>query len=255
MEDQKLEAMLDENQTPNHDTVEDVETAQAAPEEEVSEQEEAKPSDQERNFAALRTAREQAERERDEAIRYIQQLQQQVNQKSQSKEEIRAEKEDDLGFSDDDLVEGKHLRNYYKEIKALKQEIKEFRQKSAEQTTEALLKSKYPDFDAVVSSQNLKELRSNYPELAETINNSSDLYNKAVSAYTIIKKMGLNTPDEYIQEKQRAAKNTTKPKPLNAVSPQQGDSPLSHANAFANGLTEDLKKQLLKEMTEAAKGQ
>lgn len=35
------------------------------------------------------------------------------------------------------------------------------------------------------------------------------------------------------------------------LSPQQGDSPLSKANAFANGLTEDLKKQLQKEMFEA----
>ena len=37
------------------------------------------------------------------------------------------------------------------------------------------------------------------------------------------------------------------------MSPQQGDSPLSRANAFANGLTPELRVQLIKEMEEARK--
>jgi hypothetical protein len=52
-------------------------------------------------------------------------------------------------------------------------------------------------------------------------------------------------------DKLRAQKNAAKPKPLASVNPQQGDSPLSKANAFANGLTDDLKKQLRKEMEDA----
>jgi hypothetical protein len=50
-----------------------------------------------------------------------------------------------------------------------------------------------------------------------------------------------------------AQKNASKPKPLASVSPQQGDSPLSRANAFANGLTPELQKQLRQEMEEARK--
>ncbi len=52
----------------------------------------------------------------------------------------------------------------------------------------------------------------------------------------------------------RIQKNASKPKPLASVNPQQGDSPLSRANAFANGLTEELKDQLRKEMSESRRG-
>jgi len=47
--------------------------------------------------------------------------------------------------------------------------------------------------------------------------------------------------------------NTAKPRPLTSVSPQSGESPLSRANAFAEGLTPELKKNLFKEMQEAKK--
>ena len=60
-------------------------------------------------------------------------------------------------------------------------------------------------------------------------------------------------PDNYKTDRELAQKNASKPKPLASVSPQQGDSPLSRANAFANGLTNELKAQLRKEMEEARK--
>jgi hypothetical protein len=52
-----------------------------------------------------------------------------------------------------------------------------------------------------------------------------------------------------------AHKNASKPKPLASVSPQQADSPLSKANAFANmPLSKEVKNQLHKEMIAAMKG-
>ena len=54
-------------------------------------------------------------------------------------------------------------------------------------------------------------------------------------------------------DKAKAVINAQKPRPLTSISPQQGDSPLSKANAFANGLTPELQAQLLKEMKQSMK--
>ena len=114
------------------------------------------------------------------------------------------------------------------------------------------LKTQYPDFDNIVSRENLESLRLAYPEIAQTINSSSDLYSQAVSAYTMIKKLGIGVEDSFIEEKAAIQRNAAKPKPLASINPQQGDSPLSKANAFATSgkLTDELKAQMLKEMNE-----
>ena len=51
----------------------------------------------------------------------------------------------------------------------------------------------------------------------------------------------------------KARENHAKPRPISSIGAQEGDGPLSKANAFANGLTDELKQQLLKEMQEARK--
>jgi len=95
-------------------------------------------------------------------------------------------------------------------------------------------------------------LKLTYPELAQTIYNNPDLYTKGASAYTIIKQMGIAPGTSTDLDKERAERNLAKPRPLASVAASQGnDSPLQRANAFANGLTEDLKKQLHQEMIEA----
>ena len=66
--------------------------------------------------------------------------------------------------------------------------------------------------------------------------------------------MGIYREDNYSKDRDKAQSNASKPKPLASVSPQQGDSPLSRANAFANGLTDELKSQLRKEMEQARQG-
>jgi hypothetical protein len=68
-----------------------------------------------------------------------------------------------------------------------------------------------------------------------------------------IKKLGIYTEDTYQADRERAQNNANKPRPLASVSPQQGESALSHANPFAGGLTPELKTSLLKEMEAARK--
>lgn len=175
-------------------------------------------NDEYKNAANLRKQLEQTQRERDAALRQLQ------------------DKNDSI-LGDDDLAEGKHLNRVQREIKSLKEELVQTR-----------IKAQYHDFDSVVTMDNLAVLRDNYPELAATLQASPDLYTQASSAYTLIKKFGIAPDQQEITNRARVQQNNIKPRPASSVGPQQGESPLTKANAFAEGLTEDLKSQLLKEM-------
>lgn len=201
----------------------------------------------ERNIRIMRELKKKAERERDEAVRRMQELESYRQQAPQQQQE--APVDDDVNLNPDDLVEWKHVQ---KKMRKLEDQLRSYQQQTSVTTVEARLKYQYNDFDQVVSADNIELLKASYPELAQTLNDSKDLYAKAVSAYTLIKKLGINA-EEYTQDKQMAQKNAAKPRPLTSVSPQQGSSPLSKANAFANGLTDELRKQLAKEMYEARK--
>jgi hypothetical protein len=202
----------------------------------------------EKNLRILRERAERIERERDEALNRLQQI--------ENRNKPVEPQEDDLAINigADDLAEGKHLNKMATKIKKLEEQIKNYQYQSTTLTAEARLKAEHPDFDKVVSKENIEILKESYPELAMTLQESSNLYTKAKSAYTLIKKLGIHTDENYDKERELVQKNAAKPKPLAAVSPQQGDSPLSRANAFANGLTPELKEQLYKEMLEARKG-
>lgn len=195
----------------------------------------------ENNMRALREKSEKITRERDEFARKLQEL------------ESQKQNDSDITIANEDLVEGKHIKQVTSEIKQLKSQLNEYKNAISQVTVETKLKNTYPDFESVVTPDNVESLRQSYPELAATIASSSDLYSKAVSAYTMIKKMGIIPDSKYDADKQVVQKNTQKPRPLTSISPQEGDSPLSRANAFANGLTTELKEQLRKEMFEHRK--
>ena len=201
-------------------------------------------SDAAKNMRALREKSERIERERDEALKKLQELQ-------YGKHHSHDHDDDEIKIGPDELAEGKHVTQVDRKIKKLEQQLQSYQQSTNATTAEARLKAQYPDFDRVVSKDNIDLLKETEPEIAYTINASSDIYSKAVSAYKMIKKLGIYQEDPYIKDRERAEHNAAKPRPLASVSPQQGDSPLSKANAFANGLTDDLKKQLYKEMVEA----
>jgi hypothetical protein len=192
------------------------------------------------NMRNLREKAERAERERDELKRALQEAQSRTP-------------EEEITLAPDDLAEGKHLTKVQQKIRNLENKLQEYEQRSHLNIAEARIKAKHPDFDSVVSRENIEVLSAMYPELAQTLMHSQDIYTQGVSAYTLIKKLGIHKDQSYEAEKQLAHKNSLKPKSLASLSPQQGESPLSHANAFAGGLTEDLKKQLYKEMVDASK--
>lgn len=204
-------------------------------------------TDQERNFAALREKAFKAERERDEALRYVREM--------EAKKQQQIEPDDiDVSLGDDEIAEGKHLKSVAQQIKYLKNEIKKYKQESLTSTVETKIRSQYPDFDNVVSKENLESLRNIHPEIVQTLMTATDPYSQAASAYTIIKKLGIDNQGSYEMDKQRVQVNAQKPKPLSSIATQQGGKgALSHANAFAGGLTKELQAQLLKEMQESRK--
>lgn len=197
-------------------------------------------SKQQENFRNLRRQNELLQKERDEYYRTLKSLEE---QKKNTPEEIN-------NLGPDDLVEWKHVQ---RELSKVKEELNSYKQQSYQHSSEARLKAQYPDFDKVVNETSIAALREQYPDLAQSLNSNPDVYSKASSVYTLVKKLGLSVSDETLLDRARAQENSKKPRPLSSISPQQGDTPLSKANAFAGGLTDELKSQLLKEMQEAKK--
>ena len=208
---------------------------------------------QQMNFRLIKERAERAERERDEAMKYAMSFQKPQQQTKQPEPE---EDYSDIGLDDDGLAEGKHLKKMLKEMREIKKELQSYKAKSIEDTVELKLKSQYPDLNKVLTHENLQQLTSINPELADMISQTPDMYKRAKLAYDMVRQYGIykDTPS-YDTEKAVAQKNAAKPRPLASVSPQQSDSPLSKANAFANApLSKEIKDQLHREMIAAMRG-
>jgi hypothetical protein len=199
------------------------------------------------SFRQMRDSKEKAQRERDEAYRLLKQYE--IKQEQQ----VQQPQDEELDIISDQYIEGRHLSKVDKKVRELEKQLKQYQQQSSQQSVESRVMSQYPDFDKVVSEDNIEQLKNDFPELAQTLHSSTDFYSKAISTYKLIKKLGISPDNTYENEKAIVQKNASKPKSLGSIAPQQGDSPLSKANAFQNGLTDDLKSQLHKEMMLAIK--
>jgi len=216
-----------------------------------------KPTPQD-SFKAVREAKERAERERDLLMAQMIEMQSRAKQPEKVEQPLEPEfNEQDFDIDEDALVEGKYVKKVVNEIKSLKKQLETFKNQTSQISVEAKIKAHFPDFEDVVSKENVEILNAEYPEIAQSLKDTKDIYAKAKAAYTVMKKFGIGQIDqEQImkqKEKIKAVANVQKPRPLASINPQQGDSPLSKANAFANGLTKDLQAQLLKEMMDAKK--
>jgi hypothetical protein len=209
------------------------------------------------SFRDVRAAKERAERERDILMSQMLEMQQRMQQAQpvQKPEPVEEMPDVDLDIDADSLVEGKHVKKLATAYKAMQKQMKEYQAQTQALSIETRIKAQYPDYDAVVSRENVEMLNEQFPEIARTLRDTPDLYNKAAAAYSVIKNFGIHKPaaPAYAPEKAKAIANAAKPRPLASVAPQQGDSPLSKANAFANGMTAELKEQLRKEMYAARK--
>ena len=214
------------------ETVELEEVVQAKPQE----------NSEHKNFRELREARDRASRERDDAVRRLQEYE----TRSSTHQAQPYEEEDDLSIDADSLVEGKHLKTVNKKIKQLEKSL----QHATTTAIENSLRAKFSDFDTVVSQDNITLLRDMYPEVAQVISSSPDLYSKSVAAYNFIKSQGLHNHKNYDQDREQAQRNANKPRPLIST---KNSSPLSQVNDFAKThMTEEYKDRIYKEMLELA---
>jgi len=191
------------------------------------------------NIRFLREEKERLQKERDDYQRRLWEYERQQQQQA-----VQAKPQDNYKQpAPDDLVEYKDVQRLLKERD---EENKRYRAQAEAATTEARLRSKFTDFDSVVSPENISMLNSMEPELAESIGSNPNMYNKAIAAYKAIKRLA--PKDTYTEEKDRVVRNVAKPRPSNAASPKGSDSPLSKANAFGRGLSDEQKKAIYQEM-------
>lgn len=207
----------------------------------------------ETNLKKMRADKARVERERDELARMLREAQNPYNPHGIPAQPNNTTSQPNMMLGDEDIVEGKHFKQLQQQTYNQQQEFLRMQQQQTAALREAKLRIEMPDLDKVLSEENVLELKDRYPEIAQSLANTDDIYTKGKSAYQLMKSLGIYKEDNYVVDRAKAQANAAKPRPLTSVSPQQGDSPLSHANAFANGLTDDLKKQLHKEMMAAIK--
>lgn len=219
--------------------------------EETTEKHVLKPSDNEevdKNFKKLREEKSKLERENSDLIRYLSSL-------NQIKKSVVPEEDLNINVKDDDYVEGKELQKLYKRHQKLEQQVKTYEEQMRQMQVYNQVISQYKDFQDVVTKDSIAELKEEDPETYDVLDACSDPYKQAIALYKILKKRPtFNESTSKTIEREVAKRNiNSRPRMSNSVSPQQGESPLTRANAFSGGLTEDLKKQLYKEMLEACK--
>lgn len=199
-------------------------------------QEQTEENNKEYNFRQLRETNKQLE----SRLRKSEEILESMSRSKLSSDE----NEEDLNIGEEDLVEGKHLK---KVIARLEQKL----QATEQAQIPDRLRGKYADFDQVVTRENLEKLQQAEPELYNTIRSGTDLFQKGVAAYKTLKSLGLiDEQESYMKNKETVQNNHKKPLSAQAI---KGQGALHEANMFANGLTPELKKQLQKEMSEAAK--
>jgi hypothetical protein len=154
----------------------------------------------------------------------------------------------ELGISKDDLSTGEHVGKIYKEIKELKKALQQ--QKSEE--TEERLRLKYPDFDAVLSTENVEYLLKNEPTLVKSIQNNPDPYVQAEAAYRLAKKF---CPGEDVEAKENARKIEENQKKPMAASSVKKSGALDQAHMYTNDrvLSKEGREFYYKQMQEARK--
>lgn len=154
-------------------------------------------------------------------------------------DELNKKREPEEEEDPNDLVDRKSLQ---KALSRLENQL----QQQQLQAIPDRLRSKFNDFDQVVSEENVQKLKETEPELFASLSAGKDPYAVGVAAYKMLKSTGIAKPSND-QAKAQAAANAKKPVSSNAI---KGQGALHEANAFA-ALTPERKAAIYKEMQAA----
>lgn len=202
-----------------------------------------KESSKEQNLRILRERAEKAEREAEEMRRYL--ARQQMTVQQQIEQQQQRHDPEEFNLNPNDLPEWGQVTKYIdKRTKQQSEELRQTKQQLYEMTVEAKLKAQYPDFDQVVNSDNIEQLKLKSPAIAGAVDAAPDLYTKAAAAYDAIKSLGIVEAKQYDADKERVAKNLAKPRPAAAISAK----PLDNAALFTGPLTPERKKAIYAEV-------
>lgn len=198
-------------------------------------------SDQEYNWNEARKRMRELERRAEEQDDLIQRLQGQREQQPL---------EDDLSkLSDDDIVTAKQAKILAK--KMARQVAEETFKEREAATVDERVKSKYPDFENVVTRESIELLKQQDPELAQSLYAlAQDPYAQAIAAYKMLRKQGIGEVATQHPSKARAIENAKKPVSVQAVGKS---SAIGNVSRFENGLSQDEKDALYLEMRECAR--
>lgn len=203
------------------------------PQDEAHEQkaQEAPPAEskQDRNWREMRKKLESYERELAEL---------------KEKQPKQDEDESDINLADDDIVTVKDVKKLA--TKLAKNLYEQEKKKVEAETAEDRLRSKYSDFDDVVTEDNVKKLLNEEPELAKVLRSTADPYAKGVAAYRYIRMMERANPEAV--DRQALRQNLSKPRTTTSIK----DSGLDHVEEFASGrMTAEMRQKLYQEMRDA----
>ena len=204
---------------------------------------------QERNFYELRRMHEQNARELELIRRENEQLRQMT---------LAAQpKKDDLGIAPNAFVERNHVERLIEQ--RLKEQEERYQKQLAtqrQQEAERTLTLQYKDLYEVLSTENLRRLEVEEPEIAASIAANPDTYSAKIAAYKQIKKLGI-VEESYNERRvnERLAQNASRPKSPTNLAPRQGSQSLANAASRMSGyeetLTEEMQARYRKEMEDA----
>lgn len=208
-------------------------------------------TDKEMNFAAMRQKTDDLERkvqEYEQVINSIQGQMQAQSQQEQKAQQLREEIDELEQIANDEwLTKEQSMKLADKRAKlAVEQALEAERTRRAQEELPNRVKQEMPDFDQVVSKENVEYLKAHKPHLAQVLATTQDPYAQAKAAYDAVKAFCPSA--QVTQDKQRAERNAQKPGSLDQAGPPR----TGETDPYRMSST--TKAQLWKEMQDAARG-
>lgn len=150
------------------------------------------------------------------------------------------------GVDDEDLLTKKQTMGVAEKVAA--EAVRKALQQREYNEAPKLIETEMQDYSQVVTPENVERLKQTNPRLAASLGDVKDPYAQGALAYSYIKSQGIYKENDGANNKQRAMDNSKKPLPVTAAKPSNA---LESANAYANGLTPEVKQKLFAEMQAA----
>ena len=205
-----------------------------------------------KNLAAMRKKLEEEERLRLAAERRADDLEKSRSEQANlyTRAPIQAQ-EEDYGSDPDDYVATKTLKKTASALKTqaqdTQQQVHQLQERLAYFEAKTQLDS-IKDFNEVVNDDNLKNFARLYPRDYNTMMKNSDLTEKSMTAYNMIKNYGIYEK-AIAKADAKIANNLSKPASANIANPQQPQTPLSRLNDYERRvLTEADKDRINKDL-------